>query len=350
MWFESIPLCKRHSKHKAIHTFMPNSIRLIDRDLLASLVPMSKAIDLMKPAFAQLSRTENSAQVPIRAHLKNQHHTESLYMPVSLEDCEAFGVKIVGMSQANEQRGLPFISAMVLVLDGHTGRVTGMIEGSYLTALRTGAASGLATDLLANPEANVLAVFGAGVQARTQVEAVAAVRPLKKVWVFNRTRSHAETFAQEMSASLGIEMQVAEDPNRLAEAQIICTATTASTPIFEKEQLAPGAHINAVGAYRKDMAEIHPEVVKVSELFVDQVAATLVEAGDVIQPIEAGLISHAHILAELGEVVLDTHPGRSDPEAITLFKSVGNAVQDLSVADYALTMAEQKGVGLLIPW
>lgn len=329
---------------------MSSSIRLINRDLLASLVPMAKAIGLMKPAFAQLSRTENPAQVPIRAHLKNRHHTESLYMPVSLEDCEAFGVKIVGMSKGNEQKGFPFISAMVLVLDGHTGRVKGMIEGTYLTALRTGAASGLATDLLANPEADVLAVFGAGVQAKTQVEAVASVRSLKRIWVFNRTRSRAETFAKEMAASLDIEVAVAEHPSRLAEAQIICTATTSSTPVFDTTYLSPGTHISAVGAYRKDMAEIHPEVVNVSELFVDQVAATLVEAGDVIQPIEAGIISQAHILAELGEVVIGTHPGRSHREAITLFKSVGNAVQDLSVADYALTMAEQEGLGILIPW
>lgn len=329
---------------------MSRSIRLINRELLASLVPMPKAIELMRPAFAQLSRTENPAQVPIRAHLKNQKNTESLYMPVSLEDCEAFGVKIVGMSHENEQRGLPFISAMVLVLDGHTGRVRGMIEGSYLTALRTGAASGLATDLLANPEAEVLAIFGAGVQARTQVKAVAAVRALKKIWVFNRTQSHAETFAKEMSESLHIEVSIADRPERLAEAHIICTATTASTPVFDIDHLSAGTHICAVGAYRSDMAEIHPEVVRESELFVDQVAATLVEAGDVIQPIEAGTISRAHILAELGEVVLGTHPGRSNREAITLFKSVGNAVQDLSVADYALNMAEQQGLGVLIPW
>ena len=327
-----------------------STFRILNPSLLASLVSMPQAIDLMRSAFSQLSHPDGKAQVPIRAHLRNKAGTESLYMPVSLEDSDAFGVKIVGMSLENLKRDLPFISAMVLVLDGQTGRVKGMLDGTFITSLRTGAASGLATELLARKDAEVLGVFGAGKQAVTQLEAVAAVRDLKRVYVFNRTRARAEAFVEEMGERLGLELVVANQANQLRECDIVCTATTSSTPIFDPAHISPGTHINAVGAYRTDMAEIPAETVVESRVFVDQVAATLAEAGDITQPFEAGLITREHFEKELGHVLLGIHAGRENEEQITLFKSVGNAAQDLVVADFALQEAGRQQLGMLIPW
>lgn len=329
---------------------MSTEIRLIDQSLLASLVPMSQAIKLMRSAFAQISHKNGKAQVPIRIHLANQHQTESLYMPVILDDCHSYGIKIVGMNGENLNRGLGFISATVLLMDGETGTLQAIVDGTSITALRTGAGSGLATDLMALPEADTLALFGVGKQAVTQLMAVAEVRALKKVFIFNRTKAHAETFAENMSAQLGIDIEVANNPRLLKEAQIICTATTSSTPIFDPVNISPGTHINAVGAYREDMAEIPAQTVKQARIVVDQVAASLKEAGDLIQPLKAGIITKEDLQTELGHIVLGEALGRHHSSDITLFKSVGNAAQDLVVAEYAWLQAKKQQVGISIPW
>ena len=309
------------------------SIPYFSADDVKKKVDMPTAIRLMADAFGQLAA--GKADIPIRTHIHMPSEAaQSLFMPAYLENEKIFGLKVVGMNDHNPARGLPFIHAHIFVLDAVSGQPKALVDGTWVTALRTGAGAGLATDLLARKDATVLALFGAGVQARTQLQAVCAVRNIDKVWLFNRTAEHAWAFAEEMMSKYNLNIQLATHPDCLSEADIVCTATTSSAPVFSHEHLKPGVHINAVGAYRADMAEIPPETVCAARVFVDQRAACWVEAGDLIQPKEKGLITEDHIAASLGEVVNQTAKGRTSPNEITLFKSVGNAVQDLVVANF----------------
>jgi ornithine cyclodeaminase/alanine dehydrogenase-like protein (mu-crystallin family) len=238
-----------------------------------------------------------------------------------------------------------------VALDPATGAPLGLLEGATLTALRTGAASGAATDLLARPDARRLGIFGSGVQARTQFEAVCAVRQIEAAWVFSPSRDHAHSFAIEMGREAWAPplIHVAESPaSAVLQADIICTSTTSSIPVFDGHLLRSGTHINAVGGYTPQMQEVDGTTVARALVVVDSREAALAEAGDLIIPIREGLISADHVHAELGELVNGTRVGRTDPEQITLFKSVGVAVQDAIAAGRALARAEQLGLGQII--
>lgn len=308
----------------------------------------------MKQAYAALSA--GRAEVPLRSRLPIPlHEAVSLFMPAFLEDeqGQALCVKVVSLFPHNDQRNLPLIHAAVLVLEPETGKPIALLEGSTLTAIRTGAASGAATDLLARPESRVAAIFGAGVQGRTQLEAVCAVRPIETAWVYDSDQRRAETFVREMAGQQEIpaDLRLADSPGEaVRSADVICTATTSYSPVFEDHDLKDGAHINAVGAYTPEMQEVPAETVRRAAVFVDSRPAALSEAGDLIQLIQAGLIGEEHIQAELGEVVIGKHPGRTHPEQITFFKSVGVAVQDAAAARLALHNAEKFGLGQNIQW
>ncbi|MEL6251586.1 MAG: ornithine cyclodeaminase [Bacteroidota bacterium] len=297
---------------------------------LAEKISMEKAIKLMAATFRQISSGE--AQVPVRAHIfMPEEKGQSLFMPAYLAGNKQFGVKVVGIHDENPQKGLPYIHAIVLVMDAANGKPLALVDGTYLTALRTGAASGLATQLLAREDAKTLAVFGAGVQARTQIEAVLAVRQIKEILLFNRTAEKARLLKSEVEEKYRIPCKLAAE-EEVEKADIICTATSSSTPVFNPSHLKTGPHINAIGAYRKDMVEIPAQTVCNSSVFVDQLSATWEEAGDIIQPFEAGLITQNHIKGEIGQIVSGQIAGRTSNEEITLFKSVGNAAQDIAVA------------------
>ena len=284
----------------------------------------------MADTFRQISSGE--AEVPVRAHIfMPEEKGQSLFMPAYLAGNRQFGVKVVGIHDENPQKGLPYIHAVVLVMDATDGKPLALVDGTYLTALRTGAGSGIATQLLAREDAKVLAVFGAGVQARTQIEAVLAVRQIEEILLFNRTEAKAKLLKTELEEKYKISCKLALGED-LKKADIICTATSSSNPLFNAEHLKPGTHINAIGAYRKDMAEIPPDAVVHSSVFVDHISATWEEAGDLIQPFEAGRIKKEHIKGEIGQIVSGQIAGRTSDEEITLFKSVGNAAQDVAVA------------------
>ena len=306
---------------------------------------MKQAIALMRPAFIALS--EGRAVVPVRLRVPMpEHEAAALFMPAYLPDLTQIGLKVVTVNPHNTERGLPFIHALVMVTDAATGRPLAVMDGEYLTALRTGAGAGLATDLLARPDADVAALFGAGVQARTQLEAVCAVRPIRRAYVFNRSRENAEAFAEAMSTSLNLDVQVTDDPAALRKADIICTATTSLAPVFAHAHLKPGVHINGIGSYRPDMAEIPPQTVAAAKVVVDHRPACLAEAGDLLQPLAQGLITETHIHAELGEVAGGHQTGRTSDDEITFFKSVGNAVQDLATASHVVAVAEANNLGV----
>ena len=305
---------------------------------------MPSAIGAMKGAFAQLS--SRAATVPLRTQVPiPQAHGTALFMPVYLPENGYIGLKTVTVFDDNPQQNLPLIHAMVQVLDGATGRPLALMDGEVLTAMRTGAASGLATDLLAREDVHTVTIIGAGAQGRTQLAAVCAVRPVKTAHIISRTPESAREFAREMSETLSIEVLTSSMETALPASGVVCTATTASTPVFPDTLIAPGTHINGVGSYRPDMCEVPPETVKRSRVVVDHQEGCRAEAGDLIQPIETGVITPDHLEAELGEIVAGNKPGRKTPGEITFFKSVGNAVQDLAVAGLILEKARKTGLG-----
>lgn len=324
-------------------------LRVLSQDDVRRAVSMAQAIEIVKGAFAQLSA--GKAVVPIRTQLEiAQHEGVTLFMPAYLQESDDLGVKIVSVFPRNLEGGLPTIHALVAVVDAETGCPAAVMDGTYLTALRTGAASGAATDLLARPDARVAAVFGAGAQGRTQLEAVCQVRDIEKAWVYDVNREAAERYAEEMRERGGRipgDVIVASSPTEaVREADVLCTATTSKSPVFADADLKAGVHINAIGAFTPEMQEIPEETIKRARLVVDSRGACWAEAGDLIIPRQKGLISEDDIYAELGEIAAGTKRGRASDEEITFFKSVGNAVQDVSVARKVLEEANKLGLGL----
>ena len=319
-------------------------------------LPMPLAIDAMKQAFAAFS--SGKALVPPRIHLPIARHSGvSLIMP-SFVDADstadqALAVKVVSLFDGNQERGLARIQAAVVVFEPDTGRPVALLDGAMLTAIRTAAASGAATDLLARQDSRTLALFGAGVQARTHVFAMCAARPIERIFVCGRSPSNVAAlmawFAERKTISA--EFIAAESSQQaLADADIVCCTTTSKEPIFNDADLKPGVHINAVGSYTPQAREVPPETVRRALVVVDSRHAAWEEAGDLIQPRDAGLIDEQHIHAELGELVLESRPSRSRDDQITFFKSVGLAVQDAVAARFALENASRLGLGQNVDW
>lgn len=320
-------------------------MRILARQDVERALSMHQAIEAVKTGFAQLST--GRADVPVRTALEvPRHDGVSLIMPAYLPDDDAVAVKIVSVFNENPERGLPLIHALVVVLDAKTGAPEALMDGTYLTALRTGAASGAATDLLAREDVQVAAVIGAGTQGRTQLEAVCAVRPIQEAWVYDVHADKAQEWATEMSMRLELPVRAAATPAQaVARADVICTATTASTPVFDDADVRPGTHINAVGAYTPEMQEIPPETILRALVVVDHYESAMAEAGDLLIPIEKGLITRDHIHAELGAILSGASPGRESEEQITLFKTVGVAVEDVAVARAVLDAARTMELG-----
>jgi ornithine cyclodeaminase len=322
---------------------------VLTADEVRKALPMPDVIQAMKQAFAALS--DGRAEVPLRARLPiPPQDATSLFMPafVQTESGDALAVKVVSLFPKNPDRGLALIQAAVLVLDADTGQAVALLEGSSLTAIRTGAGGGAAVDLLARPDSRVVAVFGAGTQGRTQLEAACSVRKIETAWVFDPNPERAEVFAEEMAGKGPIpgNLRAARSAGEaLANADIVCTATTALTPVFADHQLKRGAHITAIGSYTPEMQEVPSETIKRARVIVDSRLAVLAESGDLLRPIQQGMITEEHIYAELGEIILGHKPGRQSDEEITYFKSVGVAVQDAMAANLALENARQMGLG-----
>ncbi|HSJ90147.1 MAG TPA: hypothetical protein VK909_23245, partial [Anaerolineales bacterium] len=288
-------------------------------------LPMEQAIAAMKDAYASLS--SGMAVVPLRIQLSIPHtQALSLFMPafVHSPSGNALAIKVVSLFPTNPARGLAYIQAAVLVFDAETGQAIALLEGSSLTAIRTGAGSGAAIDLLAREDSKVLSVFGAGAQGRTQLEAACTVRKIETAYIFDPNPEKAKAFADETKAkgSIPADVRVALDAKEAVKnADIICTATTSTKPVFDDRDVRPGTHISAVGSYTPEMQEVPAETLQRAKIFLDSRAASLVEAGDLIQPMRTGLFDESHISGEIGEVVLGEIPGRQARAEITYFKS-----------------------------
>jgi len=318
---------------------------------IRTLVPMSDAIALMKEAFRELSA--GAAVAPLRTPIEvARERAVTLVMPAAVPSVGGLGVKVVSVFPNNPARGLPTIHALVCLVSPDDGTALAIMDGTYLTALRTGAVSGAATDLMARPEARTLALFGAGAQAATQLEAVCAVRSITEIRLVTRSAERGTAFIARMRArhpDLAGRIRIARDAaDALRGADVICTATPATEALFADEAVEAGTHINAIGAYTPAMQEVPAATVARARIVVDQREAAWAEAGDLVIARDSGLITAGDIYAELGELVGGTKPGRHSPEEITLFKSVGNAVQDIAVARRAVDRAGERGVGQTI--
>ena len=323
-------------------------LRLFSADDVRRALPMAEAIAAVKAGYVQLSA--GRAQAPLRAHLSVGDGDSTLVMPFYAPDAGgALGLKVVSIFDSNPPRGLPLINALVLALNPTTGAPLALIEGSSLTAIRTGAASGAATDALARPDARVVALFGSGVQARRQLEAVCTVRPIERVWLYSL--GGAEEFAAEMAGygPIPTDIVIAASPRAaLAEADVVCAATTSRTPVFDGRDLRPGTHVNGIGSFTPEMQEIDAATVRRARVVVDSRAAALAEAGDLIIPLRAGEIDLDHVSAELGEVLAGQKPGRTSAVQITFFKSVGVAVQDAMAAGLVVHNGAALGLGTVV--
>jgi ornithine cyclodeaminase/alanine dehydrogenase-like protein (mu-crystallin family) len=310
-------------------------VRYVTTEEIRGVLTMPAAVRAVAAGLVELST--GRALVPARTSLEIPGtRTTALVMPAYLPGPRRIGLKLISLCEDNPAKGLPFAQAITIVMDAELGTPLAVLEAGYLTAVRTGAASGVATDALARKDARVAAIFGAGVQGRTQLEAIAAVRPLRKAYVVDIDAKAAAAFAAEMGHALGLEIEPTDAPTALRDADIISTATTSTEPVFRDGDLKPGVHINAVGSYKPHVRELPGETVRRSRLFVDGRRACLDEAGDIIIPLREGLIDEGHIRAEIGEVLAGLEPGRRSDDEITVFKAVGNAVEDLAVAALVL--------------
>jgi ornithine cyclodeaminase/alanine dehydrogenase-like protein (mu-crystallin family) len=315
---------------------------------LRAILTMEKCIEAMATAFRALSSGE--ASMPLRTSLEMAaDNGTALFMPVYLPGISKVGVKTITLARNNPAKGLPLIHAMMMIFDSKNGMPLALMDGEVLTAMRTGAVSGLATSLLAGKDASTAAIIGTGHQGETQLEAVCTARDIRKAYVFDLQPARAKAFAMKMQEKLNIEVVVAESAATLLQADVICTSTSSNIPVFDDAHVKSGAHINGVGSYKPDMAEIPPQTIARAKVVVDQRQGCLAEAGDLIQPIQQGIITKEHIYGELGELVTGKISSRDNDEEITVFKSVGVAVQDLITADLVLKIAQEKNMGTRLP-
>ena len=322
-------------------------LHVLSKSDVQQAITMREAIEVVKDAFAQLSAGQTT--VPLRTVLEvPEREAVTLFMPAYLAASGEMGAKVVSVFPHNVERGLPTIHAVVVLLDSATGQPRALLDGTYLTALRTGAVSGAATDFLARPDAHTAAIFGAGAQGRTQLAAVCAVRDIERAWVYDVSVEAAEQYVQELRGQPGMppHLAVADSPARaVREADVICTATTSYVPVFDSGDVRPGTHINGVGAFTPAMQEVDVAGLRIGRIVVDSRSACLAEAGDLIIPLGRGLIPTAEAWTELGEIAAGRADGRSSPDEITYFKSVGNAVQDVSVGQAVVAAARRLGLG-----
>jgi ornithine cyclodeaminase/alanine dehydrogenase len=312
---------------------------------------MGAAIEAVEMGFRRLSAGEvvmpQRTVTPVVAHdgtlLCMPAYVESQPEVLCVKVVTAYGQNIARHSEAPVQ-------GVVLLHRPETGRLIAIIEAEYLTAVRTGAAGGVAAKVLACADATVATVFGVGAQARTQLIALSVVRPLRSVFVLSKHDPRTDSFCHEMATLLGCNVLAATDPEEaVRRSDVIITATNATEPVFRGEWLRPGTHVTAVGAFTRSTRELDSETVRRSKLYVDHRAAALLEAGDVLIPLGEGAIAPDHIVGEVGEVLLGLVPGRTQADEITVFKSVGLAVQDAMVANSVYQRAIELGLGTEVP-
>ncbi len=318
-------------------------LRVLNARDLGQSLRMTDTIEAMKRAFAAYS--SGAATVPQRLSVAVPPDDGVFLVKPALLPGAGLGAKLVSVFPGNTGRDLPVISGLVIMLDPTTGEPRGLCDGGFLTAWRTGAASGAATDLLARADATIGAVIGCGVQGRTQAMAIDTVRTLEEIRLFDTSTDQMERFVAEVSPSLRARLAPTSSPDQAIEgADIICTATTSPEPVFRGALVKDGAHINGVGSFTPRMCEVDDDTISRAGIFVDSRDAAQTEAGELIRAVESGL-TNPDDWVELGEVVVDRRSGRQSDDQISFFKSVGLAAQDIAAAALAFSNAAELGLG-----
>ena len=303
------------------------SLPFFSADDVKSAVSMQEAIDLMEVAFSSVNN--KTAETPLRVNMsipdQAAHH---LSMPAYINGGKYLTVKLINVHTNNPSKGADLINGVIIVMDAKTGNAVALIDGKSVTALRTGAASGYATKILANNHASTLVVFGNGVQANAQIEAICQVRDIKSVKVIGRDSTKVELFCNKFDVRVS-----PGNLNDLKRADIVCTATTSNEPLFKFNHISNGTHINAVGAHGSRKREVPAELIQNSKVFVDSLNSSYKEAGNILIPIESGDYSWDKVQGEIGQLSNAKTKGRSKESDITFFNSVGTAVQDLVVSN-----------------
>ena len=324
-------------------------VLVLNGEQVAELMPMPECIKVMRDALAALARGE--ALVPLRTVMRVPGVSGFLglmpgYISPRAGQEGALGMKAVSVFPGNAQRGIDTHQGAVLLFEADTGRLSALMDGAAITAIRTAAVSGVATDVLARRDASELAILGAGVQARTHIEAIAAVRPLRRVRIWSRNAEHATALAAELRRRFGFPIEAAPSAEAaVREADIVATVTASPEPILQRAWLKEGVHINAVGSSIPTSREIDTATMVAARLFVDRRESALAEAGDLLIAIGEGAVRGDHVQAELGEVIIGKNPGRRSPRELTLFKSLGLAVEDVASAAYIARRARETGTG-----
>ena len=318
---------------------------LLREEDVRAVLTMPDLIAAMRPALIEYST--GRAQQPLRTVLTiGEQPAFFATMPASLTDPAAVGSKLVTIFPSNHDRGLPSHLATIVLLDPGTGALMALIDGRYITEARTAAVSAVSAEALAMPEAAVLAILGSGVQARSHLEALRCVRRLREVRVWSPNDSHRTAFAREMTSLAGIPVLAASSAARAVEgADLIVAATASTTALIGAGDVSAGSHICAVGACRPTHRELDAALVARALTFVDSRIGALAEAGDIVLARDEGAITADHVAGELGELLSGLVPGRQSPEQITLFKSLGMAVEDVAAAHLAYTRARASGRG-----
>lgn len=322
-------------------------IRFLSRQDVQTALPMAQAIEAMRESFTMLYKQQ--AQVPARMEMALEDaNADVLTMPVYASGYQQMGLKIATVFRNNPAQNLPLTQGLMLLLNTQNGQPQAIMDSTYLTAMRTAAGSALATDVLANKDAKILVLFGTGANTVTHLAALCEIRNIEKAYIFGRSPEKAQAFVETHKNNCQTELVAASNPTVLQQADIICTTTSASTPLFEAKHVKPGTHIVAMGTYKPHLREIPGELVAQSKIVVDNKAACMKEAGDILMPLEEGLISVTDILGELGEVLVENMNIRQSAEDITFYKSVGVGTQDLTAAHYILQKAEELNLGTLL--
>jgi alanine dehydrogenase len=321
------------------------SVLMINQAEVRQLLLMDECIELMHEAFT--AAAQGSALVPLRPVMKLPDGRGVLgMMPGYTSKPEILAVKVITVFPGNLGTSYDSHQGAILLFDPGTGRPLSIMDASEVTAIRTAAASAVATDVLAHQTADELAILGSGVQARTHLEAMLAVRNIKRVRIWSRTIEHARDLVAREQGRFNVQFDIVDDPERAVQrAGVVCTTTAAQDPILLGEWLSAGVHINAVGSASPYARELDTKAVSMARLFVDSRESALHEAGDFLIPLKEGAVTTDHIVAEIGDILEGAAAGRTHDDEITLFKSLGVAVQDAFAAHHIYSKARELGIG-----
>lgn len=320
------------------------SLIILNAEETRRLLPMEQCIDVMEPAM--IAASSGSMYIPPRTLFQLQDDSGFLaVMPGTSQELGSYGAKVVSYHPANSAKGLPAIQGFVAVFDHQTGKPRAIMDGGVITDIRTAAASGLATRLLARRESRSCGIFGAGALADVHLQAMDTVRPIEECIIWARRREQAEALAEKHGARSGVNARATDDPREAGACDIVCTTTASPVPVLHGDWVRRGTHVNLVGAHTINSREVDTNLIVKSKVYVDLLESAINEGGDVMIPVQEGAIDREHIVGEIGQVLMGEVQGRRNRQEITVYNSLGITSQDLFAASHVLQKALARGAG-----